>query len=244
MWLPGHHADTRAEVCISLAWQAGTPSLPISPGKGLMGWLYCGPRGCCCLLLPAPVTTLFNKHEPIFRPRPSQMEPVSLSLACVVIYSEWPNKKICRREKTWTGIARAVTRHEVCTWVKSPLAVQRAKRSPRASSFFQRSYNNSPPPSFLFFCPMLRFKHSTYHSCFLRFIASTSGLKALHLTRSVTLCHAFALLLSFLCVSLCCTFSISSPPLLLLCLPVPPPPPPPLPPPPPPPPPLPCHPTC
>lgn len=98
------------------------------------------------------------------------------------------------------GIARAVTRHEVYAWVKSPLAVQRAKRSPWASSFFQRSYNNFPP-SFLFFCPMLRFKHSTYHSCFLRFIASTSGLKALHLTRSVTLWHAFALLLSFLSVS-------------------------------------------
>lgn len=49
---------------------------------------------------------------------------------------------------------------------------------------------------------MLRFKHSTYHGRFLRFIASTSGLKAPHLTRSITLCHASALLLSFLSVRL------------------------------------------
>lgn len=72
--------------------------------------------------------------------------------------------------------------------------------------------------SFLCFWWMLRFKHSTYHSRFLRFIASTSGLKALHLTRSITLWHAFALLLSFLSVSLCCTFSISSPLFLPLFL--------------------------
>lgn len=65
---------------------------------------------------------------------------------------------------------------------------------------------------------MLRFKHSTYHSRFLHFIASTSGLKALHLTRSITLCHAFALLLSFISVShsvalspsLCPSSSLSS----------------------------------
>lgn len=67
------------------------------------------------------------------------------------------------------------------------------------------------PLSFLCFCWMLRFKHSTYHSRFLRFIAFTSGLKALHLSRSITLWHAFALLLSCLCVSLCCTFPISLP---------------------------------
>lgn len=71
------------------------------------------------------------------------------------------------------------------------------------------------PLSFLRFSWTLRFKHSTYHSHFLRFIASTSGLEALHLSRSITLQHALALLLSFLSVShslsLSCPFSISLP---------------------------------
>lgn len=56
------------------------------------------------------------------------------------------------------------------------------------------------PPPFLCFSWMLRFKHSTYHSHFLHFIAITSGLEALHLSRSITLQHALALLLSFLAV--------------------------------------------
>lgn len=47
---------------------------------------------------------------------------------------------------------------------------------------------------------MFRFKHSTYHSHFLRFIAPTSGLEVLHLSRSITLQHALALLLSFFSV--------------------------------------------
>lgn len=49
--------------------------------------------------------------------------------------------------------------------------------------------------SFLLLCDFptpgcFRFKHSTYHSHFLRFIASTSGLETLHLNRSITLQHA------------------------------------------------------
>lgn len=56
---------------------------------------------------------------------------------------------------------------------------------------------------------MLRFKHSTYHSQFLRFIASTSGVEALHLSRSITLQHALALLLSFLSVSLSHSLALS-----------------------------------
>lgn len=78
--ITGHHADTRTGVYISVAWQADTPSLPIRPGKGLMGRLYCGAHGCWCLLLPAPVTTLFNKHEPIFRAGATRMVPLSPSL--------------------------------------------------------------------------------------------------------------------------------------------------------------------
>lgn len=78
------------------------------------------------------------------------------------------------------------------------------------------------PLSFLCFSWMLRFKHSTYHSHFLRFIASTSGLEALHLSRSITLQHALAQLLS-----LCPTLSLALLPFLHLfaplplCLPVP-----------------------
>lgn len=56
---------------------------------------------------------------------------------------------------------------------------------------------------------MLRFKHSTCHSQFLRFIASTSGVEALHLSRSITLQHALALLLSFLSVSLSHSLALS-----------------------------------
>lgn len=51
---------------------------------------------------------------------------------------------------------------------------------------------------------MLRFRHSTYHSHFLRFIAFTSGVEALHLSRSTTLQHALSCLASVLslCVAL------------------------------------------
>lgn len=82
------------------------------------------------------------------------------------------------------------------------------------------------PLSFLGFSRTLRFKHSTYHSHFLRFIASTSGLEALHLSTGITLQHALALLFSFL--SLCLSLSLLpfrhlfAP--LRLCLPVSPPP--------------------
>lgn len=113
--ITGHHADTRAEVSISLAWQAAAPSLPISPGKGLMGWLYCGPHSCWCLPLPAPVTTLFNKHEPIFGPRPSQMVPVSLSLMCMGSPQYvWLNK-ICITKNLKQNAVRWVMRHKLCT---------------------------------------------------------------------------------------------------------------------------------
>lgn len=64
------------------------------------------------------------------------------------------------------------------------------------------------PLSFLCFSWMLRFKHSTYHSHFLRFIASTSGLEALHLSRSITLQHALAQLLS-LCPTLSRSLALS-----------------------------------
>lgn len=47
----------------------------------------------------------------------------------------------------------------------------------------------------------LRFKHYTYRSHFLRFIASTSGVEALHLSRSITLQNALTPLLSCLSVS-------------------------------------------
>ncbi len=63
--------------------------------------------------------------------------------------------------------------------------------------------------SFLCFSWTLRFKHSTYHSHFLRFIASTSGLEAPHLNRSTTLQHALALLLSCLSVSLPLSLALS-----------------------------------
>ena len=43
---------------------------------------------------------------------------------------------------------------------------------------------------FFFLFQMLMFKHSSYHSHFLRFIASTSGLEALHFSRSTTLLYA------------------------------------------------------
>lgn len=56
-------------------------------------------------------------------------------------------------------------------------------------------------PVFSCFSWMLRLRHSTYHSHFLRFIASTSGLQALHLSGSITLQPALALVLSFLSVS-------------------------------------------
>lgn len=58
-----------------------------------------------------------------------------------------------------------------------------------------------------------RFKHSTYHSHFLCFIASTSGLEALHLSRSITLQHACPASLLSLCVSLSrsCPFFIYLP---------------------------------
>lgn len=71
------------------------------------------------------------------------------------------------------------------------------------------------PLSFFCFSWTLTFKHSTYHSHFLRFIASTSGLEALHLSGSITLQHALALLPSLFSpshsLSLSCPFSISSP---------------------------------
>lgn len=52
--ITGHHADTRTGVYISVAWQADTPSLPISQGKGLMGRLYCGAHSRWCLLPASP----------------------------------------------------------------------------------------------------------------------------------------------------------------------------------------------
>ncbi len=210
--ITGHHADTRAEVCISLAWQAGAPSLPISPGNGLMGWLYCGPHRCWCLPLPAPVTTLFNKHEPIFGPRPSYMVPVSLSLACMGSpQHEWLNE-ICRTKRGRNRMPWAVMKHKL--WHKSnwtngwcmldsliSAGLWRKQRQELLVAIM-RSLVKRFSLSFLCFSWTLRFKHSTYHSHFLRFIASTSGLEAPHLNRSTTLQHALALLLSCLSVSL------------------------------------------
>lgn len=102
--ITGHHADTRAEVCVSLAWQAGAPSLPISPGKGLMGWLYCGPHSCWCLPLPAPVTTLFNKHEPISGPDPLRWCLSLLSLMCMGSQQYMWLNKICKTQKFETQV--------------------------------------------------------------------------------------------------------------------------------------------
>lgn len=58
--ITGQHADTRAEVCISLSNKRS--SLPISPWKGLMAWLYCGPPHSCPCQLHWP-TYLINMSQ-------------------------------------------------------------------------------------------------------------------------------------------------------------------------------------
>lgn len=58
--ITGQHADTRGEVCISLSNKCS--SLPISPWKGLMAWLYCGPPHSCPCQLHWP-TYLINMSQ-------------------------------------------------------------------------------------------------------------------------------------------------------------------------------------